>query len=272
MPTSIADINHIINLCDMFIEDIHHFGSISNGNAHYEEYKDKISLFFHQNQNLMNNEFAPYVILDYLHFNGRPFTVNLSEATMIKNTVIELKHDLFKNKYDKIFISHREKDKKQVELFIDLLYSIGIPRPTVINKENSIFCTSHPACYIQNGERNLDEIKRFFQSHYHIFYVLWYTDDYFESQACLNEAGAIWASGGRYQEILAPSFDCGKIGGLLDKQPVWFRTTDKYRLNILKEQLESMFGIQPLTTNAWENARDSYIERMNEIYMQESIE
>ena len=120
MPASIAEINYIIKLCDMFIEDIHRFGSISNGNVHYEEYKDKIRSFFRQNGDLINDGFAPYVILNYLHFEGHAFTVNLSEATMIKNTVIELKHDLFKNKYDKIFISHREKDKKQVELFIDL--------------------------------------------------------------------------------------------------------------------------------------------------------
>ena len=34
-------------------------------------------------------------------------------------------------------------------------------------------------------------IREQFQGHSHIYFILWYTDNYFESQACLNEAGAI---------------------------------------------------------------------------------
>ena len=69
------------------------------------------------------------------------------------------------------------------------------------------------------------------------------SDNYFESQACLNEAGAIWALKRNYQEILSPQFDNKKIGGLLDKQPVWFKSNDAERLNIFKEQLEKMFEL-----------------------------
>ena len=56
----------------------------------------------------------------------------------------------------------------------------------------------------------------------HVFYILWYTDRYFESPACLNEVGAIWAMKKKYQEILMPNFDANKIYGLLDKQSMHF--------------------------------------------------
>ncbi len=94
---------------------------------------------------------------------------------------------------------------------------------------------------------------------------MWYTDNYFESQACLNEAGAIWATNKKYQEILMPGFACEKIGGLLDKQPVWFRANDKFRLNTFREQMEELFGLDPLTQNAWEIARDAFIARIESL-------
>lgn len=146
-----------------------------------------------------------------------------------------------------------------------LISQIGISRPTVGNDEKVIFCTSHPATYLENGARNLDEIREKVNCSDHTFFIMWYTDNYFESQACLNEAGAIWALNKKYQEILIPGFDSSKIGGLLDKQSVWFRANDKFRLNTFKEQLESMFGLDPLTTNAWETARDSFISKINSL-------
>ena len=94
----------------------------------------------------------------------------------------------------------------------------------------------------------------------HVFYILWYSDKYFKSQACLNEAGAIWAMKKKYQEILMPNFDSGSIKGLLDKQQVWFRANDKMRLNTFKEQVEKMFALPPTTANAWEMARDKFVQ------------
>ena len=260
MNSQLKEINEIISLCDIMIKQINEAGIIYTGNRYYEEYKRKINLFFSMHR--CNHPYVPYIILNRFFFNGQ-YSVNMSIAQEIRNAVIRLKHDMYPNSYERIFISHREKDAKQVAAFIELLYAIGIPRPTVGNEENVIFCTSHPATYIKNGVKNLDEIKEQFNCPSHTFYILWYTDNYFDSQACLNEAGAIWVSNKKYQEILIPGFDSQKIGGLLDKQPVWFRANDKYRLNTFKEQLEPMFNLAPLTQNAWEEARDTYISKIN---------
>lgn len=277
MNPQLKEINEILALCDSMIVDIQKNGIISRGNSNYEEYKARIKAFL-ATHNLMRPDYGLYAVLDALYFtpnertvrfavgnNSNNYTLNMSEALTIRNAVIALKHEHFPDTYERIFISHREKDAAQVSAFIELLYAIGISRPTVGNDEKVIFCTSHPATYLENGARNLDEIREKFNCSDHTFFIMWYTDNYFESQACLNEAGAIWALNKKYQEILIPGFDSSKIGGLLDKQSVWFRANDKFRLNTFKEQLESMFGLDPLTTNAWETARDSFISKINSL-------
>lgn len=276
MNVQLKEINEILALCDAMIADIQNNGIIHMGNSNYEEYKAKIQSFLYSH-NLMRVDYAIYTVLDALYFspnertvrlpvrNINSYTINMSEAQAIRNAVITMKHEQFPDSFERIFISHREKDEVQITAFIELLHAIGIPRPTVGNEEKAIFCTSHPATYIENGVKNLEEIKAQFNCPTHTFFILWYTDNYFESQACLNEAGAIWASNKKYQEILMPGFESSKIGGLLDKQPVWFRANDKFRLNTFKEQLESMFNLDPLTQNAWEKVRDIYISKINSL-------
>lgn len=265
MNPGLNEINSLIELCDRMIDFINQYGIIHTGNLQYEEYKKQIIRFFNARNNI-RHDYGPYLVLDKLHYSGGGYTVCMSEMQMIRNTLIWMKHDLYPNCYEKIFISHREKDKEQVAAFIELLYTIGIPRPTLTNNKKTIFCTSHPSAYIENGVNNLEEIRKQFQSHEHTLYILWYTDAYFESQACLNEAGAIWAMDKKYQEILSPTLKSEAIGGLLNKQPVWFRSNDKYRLNTFKDQIEVMFNLSPITMNEWEFARDKFITEIHQLY------
>lgn len=261
MNKQITELNDTIALCDKAIEYICLNGNIRQNNEIYLAYKAKISKFLKEN-NLIIKDYPPYIILDALYFENGGYSVNLSEMKMIREMVIRIKNEKFGNHFDKIFISHREKDKAQVDALIELLYALGIPRPTQDSPESMIFCSSHPNCYISNGLRNLDEIKRQFDSSKNSYYVLWYTRNYFESQACMNEAGAIWITGKNYQEILAPAFDEKTIGGLLDKQPVWFRADDKFRLNTFRDDIERMFELPSLVPNAWELARDAFLTKI----------
>ncbi len=260
MNNMLSEINEILDLCDAMIRYIKERGEIQPGNGLYQAYKTQIYAFL-KGRKLMREDFAPYQVLSQFYYRGANYTVHLNEAQMLRTTVAALQHSLFPNYFESIFISHREKDQRQVGALIELLYCIGIPRPTAA-RQSCIFCTSHPATYIANGERNMEEIRSRLTSDNHTFYILWYTDHYFESQACLNEAGAIWAMGKKYQEILAPGFSGSKIGGLLDKQAVWFQADNKFRLNTFKEQLESMFCLESLSQNAWETARDRFLEQL----------
>lgn len=49
----------------------------------------------------------------------------------------------------------------------------------------------------------------------------------------------------------------------MDKQPVWFRANDKFRLNTFKEQIARMFSLNPLNQNAWESCRDAFISKIS---------
>lgn len=262
MNTTLIEINEILVLLDKIMDELSIGKIICTGNEFYEEYKKKIKSFVQKNK---IDESYPdiYTFLCKYYF-IKNYTVDMNEARAMKNLVVELKNVLFPNLFEKIFISHREKDKKYTDALVELLHAIGIPRQTKNQKEGMIFCSSHPEGYINNTERNLDVMKSYFTTKDNVFFILFYSDNYFESHACLNEQGAVWATNQKYQEILTPNFSTDKIKGLLDKQQVWFRCNDKYRLNTFKEQLEKMFYLEPLAMNAWEIARDRFIEQVEE--------
>lgn len=261
MRNQLIEINEIISVCEELVAQIQTIGTVKYRDDIYEKYKALINVFcnkYNIEDNPCEDVRCTYRAIKYYYWNGR-YTVNYKEASDILELVVSLKYLLFPNLYEKIFISHREKDKVQVDALIELLYALGIPRPLQNNK-SMIFCSSHPAAYIENGQMVDDTIMKQFHCKQNVFFILWYTDNYFESQACLNEMGAIWVMNKKYQEILMPGFDRSKIGGLLPKEKISFKANDKFRLNTFKKQIEEMFLLQPIAPNAWEVARDKFIK------------
>lgn len=261
ISNQLSELNEIIKVCESLVERIKVNGTVRSKDDLYEKYKVLIDSFcrkYRIQDNASNCIRKIYDILKHYYW-VRGYTVDQNEAQTILETVIQLKYELFPNLYEKIFISHREIDKEQVDALIDLLYAIGIPRP-LQNGDKTIFCSSHPAAYIENGQMIDNEIIKHFHCEQNVFFILWYTDNYFESQACLNEMGAVWVMNKQYQEILMPGFERNKIGGLLPKEKISFYANNKFRLNTFKEQIEKMFSLQPVDTNAWEIARDKFIK------------
>lgn len=271
MDIKLAEINEIIDVCNTLVQRIEKTGTVQTGDDLYEKYKVLINSFCDKYEIGKNQ--SELIKTTYLtikeYFWKKNYSVNLSEANTILLSVKYLKSLLYPDLYEKIFISHREKDKEQVDALMELLYAIGIQRP-LQNGEKSIFCTSHPAAYVENGQKFDEQIFKQFYSKENVFFILWYTDNYFASQPCLNEMGAVWAMNKKYQEILIPGFDRDKIGGLLPKTAISFYADDKYRLNTLKEQIEKMFYLQPITPNAWEKARDKFIEAIEMLTKQKT--
>ena len=141
MNPKLKEINELIALCDQMLFYIQERGDIRPNNDLYLSYKFKVDSFCKQNK-INDKSYAPYAILCTFFFNSSAYTVNKSEVLAIKNALVEIKHTLFKDGYEKIFISHREADKDQVDAFVDLLHAIGIPRPTTELPDSVIFCTS----------------------------------------------------------------------------------------------------------------------------------
>lgn len=260
MEVKLIELNEIVEVCKALINRIQIIGDVKTGDDLYEKYKTLINAFCikydieHIDSEKMH---ATYRRISNYFWNQN-YTVNLKEARAILDLIVNLKSLLYPNLCERVFISHREKDKDQVDALIELLYAIGIARP-LKNGEKTIFCSSHPAAYIENGQMIDDQIMKQFHSDQGVFFILWYSDNYFESQPCLNEMGAIWVMNKEYQEILAPGFDRNKIGGLMPKEKISFCATDKYRLNSFKEQIEKLFYLQPISANTWEIARDKFI-------------
>lgn len=263
MNEQLIELNEIIDVCEKLVERVSYCGYAQSGDDLYEEYKKRIDAF-DTKYDLKNHpsqiiRFKRALIQNFYWKCG--YTVNLDEAKYILEFVTSLKLALFPKMFEKIFISHCEKDKEQVSAFVDLLHTIGIPRPFQ-NCERTIFCSSHPAAYIENGRMIDEEILKQFHCKGNVYFILWYTDNYFKSQACLNEMGAVWVTGKTYQEILMPSFERNKIGGLLPKSKINFKANEKLRLNTFKSQVEEMFNLYPIDQNAWEIARDNFINQI----------
>lgn len=266
MQKGLAEINEIIEICKKVVEyaRMTTITRYNDGNRLYGEYKQLIRLFANK-YNIEHHSSKTirmlYDRIEKYYWNGQNYSVNEVEAENILNSIIELKHVLFKDYCDRIFISHCEKDKEDVHAFMDLLYAIGIEKP-LQNGEKVVFCSSHPAGYIKNGKMFDEEIIKQFYWDYNTFFILWYTDGYFESQPCLNEAGAIWVMNKNYQEITSVDFDRSKIRGLLNDKKISFSANDVTRLNTFKEQIEEMFGINSVDINYWEKEREKYLKSL----------
>ncbi|MDJ0900781.1 MAG: toll/interleukin-1 receptor domain-containing protein [Xenococcus sp. MO_188.B8] len=155
----------------------------------------------------------------------------------------------------KVFISHSSKDKAFVEELVELLELIGLP-------EESIFCTSLDGYGIDIGENFLDTIKEKLNNNTLVIFLL--TQNFYSSPVCLCEMGATWVQTKNHIPIIVPPFDFADIKGVIPLTQ-GFKVNDKLKLNIFKEKIESVFGIQSaLEQNRWERKRDRIIARINE--------
>lgn len=268
MNNQLFEINQIIRACENMVLFIEQNGPIySQSDYHYSIYKSMINPFDSKYQLQNSNSVTIrglHTVLSDLYWDRPGYIVDIGEAQTILQTVIRLKHELFSQCFEKIFISHSEKDKEQTAAFIELLYAIGIQRP-LASGERMVFCSSHPDEYIANGLCNSEEIRKQLLNNEHTLCILWYSDNYFASQPCLNECGAIWVLGKPYQEILHPRLERTRIQGFLDKRNVSFRSNDIARLNDFKADIEKMFDLSPISQNSWEEARKQYIIKINNL-------
>lgn len=110
MNPSFEKINEIITICNQMVSCVRSKGDIRNGNSLYNKYKKRISDFVKE-QGLLQRDYAPFAVLKAFYFSSHSYYLNISEVEMVRRTVIELKHELFPDSFDRIFISHREKTK-----------------------------------------------------------------------------------------------------------------------------------------------------------------
>ena len=110
---------------------------------------------------------------------------------------------------NKIFISHSSKDLPYVEAFVEQILKLGLD----IEQER-IFCSSMPGYGIRGGHYMPDYIKK--EIHQSSLALLFISKNYKESEICLNEVGAAWATLEKENVIplLLPEVNFSELGFL----------------------------------------------------------
>lgn len=109
----------------------------------------------------------------------------------------------------KIFINHASLDKELVRFFVDNLLVCGMGF-----SNNDIYCTSLEGMGIKTGEDWRNEIQNHLCNAKVV--ILFITPNYKESEMCLNEMGAAWATNVKVIPIVVEPLNFDSIGILYE--------------------------------------------------------
>ena len=152
----------------------------------------------------------------------------------------------------KVFISHSSEDKQYAQALVKLLEAIGL-------NNKMVFCSSVPKYGIPLGKDIFEALTEEFNKHaLHIIFLL--SENYYKSEASLNEMGAAWVLGQKNTSILVPGFDFSGIKGAINPRKIAIKIDsdeDEYmqRIDELKDQLIKDFSIEPIKNAMWGKAR-----------------
>lgn len=160
--------------------------------------------------------------------------------------------------FEKIFISHATLDKDYVELVIQLLNDMGVPKDN-----EKIFCSSFEGYGIPLGEKIFDYLKNQFNQNILVIFML--SKNYYNSVPCLNEMGATWITSRAYHSILLPHFDFKNITGAIDPTKICFRINDSEKLNSFKDMILSSFNLTQINGSIWERDRKRFLDQIEKL-------
>lgn len=159
-----------------------------------------------------------------------------------------------------IFVSHSSKDKEIVGEFCDRILRLGIG----INA-NDIFCTSIEDMDIKNGEDIRNHIKDNILSADFSFLLI--SDNYKNSDICLNEMGAVWTNDGNVRYYLLPNTGFDKIGWLCDTKKAE-QLTSEIALDKLYKELTTFYKLDE-AFETWSKQRVTFIKNVSKITINE---
>lgn len=215
----------------------------------------------YKNINIINSVYWNNIFPHWNSLNETSFTPE--DILFILDNLKKIKKHYYTQYFDKIFISHSEKDKNIISEFISLLHAMGIKRPA-IDEDGIIFCSSYKGYSIDNRENNIVSIKNELISENNILALVMYSKNYMQSPACLNEMGAIWVNDIPYQPIILPQFAFKDIDGFLDHRTTGFEIADKFKLNDFKDEIQKYFNLPTIAQNIWEQDRDKFLETISD--------
>lgn len=230
--------------------------------AGVDKYINEMSEFVKQNKNKVPDEMA---LIDDSLRNIKIVEGNYACFNFYKVVRIDeiLKLLQYKDCRPKIFISHAEQDKDIIKKFVVMLSKFGL------TKEH-IFCSSVEGYNIPIGSGDIyDYLLNEFRDN-ELLVLMFLSENYYASPACLNEMGAAWIRKDKYQTILMPNFDFPNIKGAINPRDITFKLDDftlrKSRMDELKNLIFTYLCLPIPEENEWNKQRDIFLRSINKKY------
>lgn len=153
----------------------------------------------------------------------------------------------------KVFISHSSKDKDIVSEFCDRILQLGIGLSV-----DDIFCTSIEDMNIKNGDDIRMHIKENILSADFSFLLI--SENYKNSEICLNEMGAVWATDNNVRYYLLPNTGIDKLGWLCDANQAE-QLIDHIVLDKLYNELKDYYDLN-VKLETWSRQRMTFVENV----------
>ena len=90
------------------------------------------------------------------------------------------------------------------------------------------------------------------------------SDSFYDSKFCLCEMGASWVKTNKHFPVIIPPFRFEDIEGvIINTQGLVIN--NRGHINQMQEQICSLFGLERLSNNIWENRRDRFLNKINSL-------
>ena len=153
----------------------------------------------------------------------------------------------------RVFISHSSKDKQYVTDFVNHILCLGIG----LNPDD-IFCTSIEDMTMRNGEDIRMHIQENIRSAEYSFLLI--SDNYKDSEICVNEMGAVWAYDANVKLFLLPNTSFYSIGWLCDTRKA-DKLADSVALDRLYKEMIEYFSLKENLIH-WSQQRETFVGRV----------
>lgn len=156
----------------------------------------------------------------------------------------------------RIFISHATADKDIADALVDLLKTGADVRTA------QIFCASLEGYGVPEGEDFVEYIRTQIESPVLVVAVI--SPAYYESAFCVCELGAAWAMQHSLFPVVVPPLTYGELQGVISKTQGGY-IKEAAKLDNLRDRVLSVLGIAPVATALWNDKRDQFLVRMDEL-------